>query len=207
MGEVYRARDRLTGGSVAVKLLHASSRDAERFKREAQLLAEVSHPRIVKYVSHGIAEGSRPYIAMEWLEGEDLGERLSRSGLTLLETLTVRAPRFRGPRCPPRARDRPSRHQTLEHLPAQQEVRRAQAARPRRSAPPPCHAPFDAQRRDGRNAGLHGARASEGQQGDRRPGRRLLARLSDVRVPGRAVRSLPATTSLRCSRRSSSRRR
>lgn len=87
MGEVYRARDRLTGGAVAVKLLHASSRDTERFRREAQLLAEVSHPRIVKYVAHGIAEGSRPYIAMEWLDGEDLGERLSRSGLSLHETL------------------------------------------------------------------------------------------------------------------------
>jgi eukaryotic-like serine/threonine-protein kinase len=89
MGEVFRARDRLTGGAVAVKVLHASSRDTERFKREAQLLAEVSHPRIVKYVAHGIADASRPYIAMEWLEGEDLGERLSRSGLTLHETLTV----------------------------------------------------------------------------------------------------------------------
>ena len=89
MGEVYRAKDRLSGGAVAVKLLHASSRDTERFKREAQLLADVSHPRIVKYVSHGIAEGSRPYIAMEWLEGEDLSERLNRSGLTLHESLTV----------------------------------------------------------------------------------------------------------------------
>ena len=89
MGEVFRGRDRLTGGAVAVKLLHGSSRDADRFKREAQLLAEVSHPRIVKYVAHGIAEGGRPYIAMEWLEGEDLSERLVRSGLTLHETLTV----------------------------------------------------------------------------------------------------------------------
>jgi tetratricopeptide (TPR) repeat protein len=89
MGEVFRARDRLTGGSVAVKVLHASSRDTERFRREAQILAEVSHPRIVKYVAHGISEGNRPYIAMEWLEGEDLGERLSRSGLTLHETLAL----------------------------------------------------------------------------------------------------------------------
>ena len=89
MGEVFRARDRLTGGAVAVKVLHASSRDADRFRREAQLLAEVSHPRIVKYVAHGIAEAKRPYIAMEWLDGEDLGERLARSGLTLHETLAV----------------------------------------------------------------------------------------------------------------------
>lgn len=85
MGEVFRARDRLTGGLVAVKVLHASSRDTERFRREAQILAEVNHPRIVKYVAHGIADASRPYIAMEWLEGEDLAERLSRSGLTLHE--------------------------------------------------------------------------------------------------------------------------
>ncbi|MBX3188798.1 MAG: protein kinase [Labilithrix sp.] len=89
MGEVFRARDRLTGGAVAVKVLHASSRDTERFKREAQILAEVSHPRIVKYVAHGIADASRPYIAMEWLEGQDLGERLNSAGLTLHETLAL----------------------------------------------------------------------------------------------------------------------
>ena len=89
MGEVFRAKDRLTGGAVAIKVLHASSRDAERFRREAQILAEVSHPRIVKYVAHGVAEGHRPYIAMEWLEGEDLGQRLEREGLTLHESLNL----------------------------------------------------------------------------------------------------------------------
>jgi len=89
MGEVFRARDRLTGGAVAIKVLHSSSRDAERFRREGQLLAEVAHPRIVKYVGHGVVEGVRPFIAMEWLEGEDLGERLARSGLGLHETLTL----------------------------------------------------------------------------------------------------------------------
>ncbi|MDB4945141.1 MAG: hypothetical protein JWP97_4675 [Labilithrix sp.] len=89
MGEVFRAKDRVTGGLVAVKLLHASSRDAERFKREAQILADVNHPRIVKYVGHGVESGQRPWLAMEWLEGIDLGERLERSGLTLHQTLTV----------------------------------------------------------------------------------------------------------------------
>ena len=89
MGEVYRARDRLTGGRVAVKILHGSmARDAERFRREAQLLADVSHPRVVKYVAHGVA-GSRPYLAMEWLDGEDLADRLERSGLTLRESLAL----------------------------------------------------------------------------------------------------------------------
>jgi len=90
MGEVFRAKDRLTGGLVALKILYGSmARDADRFKREAQLLAEISHPRIVRYVAHGLHEGQRPYIAMEWLDGEDLADRLERSGLTLHETLTV----------------------------------------------------------------------------------------------------------------------
>lgn len=89
MGEVFRAKDRVTGEPVALKVLYGSmSRDSERFKREAQLLAEVSHPRIVRYIAHGIAQG-RAYLAMEWLEGEDLGERLERAGLTLHETLSV----------------------------------------------------------------------------------------------------------------------
>ncbi|MBX3199515.1 MAG: protein kinase [Labilithrix sp.] len=90
MGEVYRAKDRLTGGLVAVKVLYGSlTREADRFKREAQILAEIAHPRIVKYVGHGVLEGGRPYLAMEWLDGEDLAERIEGSGLTLHETLTV----------------------------------------------------------------------------------------------------------------------
>ncbi|MBX3203622.1 MAG: protein kinase [Labilithrix sp.] len=90
MGEVFRAKDRLTGGLVAIKVLYGSlAREAERFKREAQLLAEITHPRIVRYVAHGVMEGGRPYLAMEWLDGEDLADRLERSGLTLHETLAV----------------------------------------------------------------------------------------------------------------------
>jgi eukaryotic-like serine/threonine-protein kinase len=90
MGEVFRAKDRLTGGLVALKILYGSmTRDADRFRREAQFLAEISHPRVVRYVAHGVHEGQRPYIAMEWLEGEDLADRLGRSGLTLSESLTV----------------------------------------------------------------------------------------------------------------------
>src|SRR5215472_16113647 len=90
MGSVYRARDRLTGGPVAVKLLLAQlARDKERFKREAQLLAELSHPRVVRYVAHGVTPADHPYLAMEWLEGEDLAERLARTGLTMGESVLL----------------------------------------------------------------------------------------------------------------------
>ncbi len=92
MGEVYKARDRLTGGPVAVKILHHTfplQRDIERFQREAQLLAELSHPRVVRYVAHGITPTNRPYLAMEWLDGEDLAERLARGALDVPETVAL----------------------------------------------------------------------------------------------------------------------
>ena len=90
MGEVFRAKDKLTGGPVAIKLLHHGfMRDQERFRREAQLLAELSHPRVVRYVAHGQALNGRPYLAMEWLEGQDLSEPLSKQGFTLDEAVSV----------------------------------------------------------------------------------------------------------------------
>ncbi len=90
MGEVFRATDRLTGSPVALKIVYGSlARDANRFKREAMLLAEVSHPRIVRYVAHGLSEGGRPYLAMEWLDGEDLADRLDRQGLSVEATLSL----------------------------------------------------------------------------------------------------------------------
>jgi eukaryotic-like serine/threonine-protein kinase len=74
MGTVYRARDARTGQVVAVKLLRPSDRpaDVERFTREAEILAELRHPGIVEYLAHGVTPAGQPYLAMEWLEGEDL---------------------------------------------------------------------------------------------------------------------------------------
>jgi len=83
MGVVFRARDRESGHAVAVKtLLDASSR--ARFEREAALLAKLEHPAVVRYVAHG-REGDAAYIVMEWLEGEDLAQRLARGPLAETE--------------------------------------------------------------------------------------------------------------------------
>jgi hypothetical protein len=91
MGAVYRARDEQTGGTVALKLLqHGESPEmAERFAREARVLSELHHPGIVAYLAHGEAETGAPYLAMEWLEGEDLAQRLSRGPLPIAETLVL----------------------------------------------------------------------------------------------------------------------
>jgi serine/threonine protein kinase/tetratricopeptide (TPR) repeat protein len=92
MGTVYRARDRHTGQRVAVKVLHErGASDMERFARESQLLAELGHPGIVRYVAHGRPLTGDPYLAMEWLEGKDLSDRIAQSKLTVAETLGLGA--------------------------------------------------------------------------------------------------------------------
>jgi len=91
MGAIYRAIDSRTGQRVALKLLHglSSPEVAYRFKREAVLLDELRHPAIVTYVDHGTTQTGQPYLAMEWLEGEDLAHRLARAPLELSESLSL----------------------------------------------------------------------------------------------------------------------
>jgi tetratricopeptide (TPR) repeat protein len=90
MGEVYKALDRVTGEPVAIKLLLATrNADVMRFEREARVLGDLSHPGIVRYVSHGVAPSGTPYLAMEWLDGEDLLSRLLRQPLSIDEALAL----------------------------------------------------------------------------------------------------------------------
>jgi tetratricopeptide (TPR) repeat protein len=88
MGAVLRARDLLTGAPVALKIMRRKDAKA-RFDEEARILAELRHPGIVRYIAHGKTTAGAPYLAMEWLEGEDLSERLSREGLTVGESIEL----------------------------------------------------------------------------------------------------------------------
>jgi serine/threonine protein kinase len=76
---VYRAFDPTLQRRVAIKVPHpwllTDARLAERFRREAQLAAGLSHPNIVTIFEIGEANGL-PYIAMEWLEGVPLDQWL-----------------------------------------------------------------------------------------------------------------------------------
>ncbi|HWO17842.1 MAG TPA: protein kinase, partial [Kofleriaceae bacterium] len=90
MGEVFRARDHVSGEAVAVKVLtDAREQRSARFLREVETLAALSHPCIVRYVSHGVSASGQPFLVMEWLEGEDLGQRLARGPLTVNESLAL----------------------------------------------------------------------------------------------------------------------
>jgi eukaryotic-like serine/threonine-protein kinase len=90
MGTVWRARDVVDQRTVAVKILHDTAAEpSQRFAREATLLAGLAHGSIVEYVAHGTTPEGTPYLAMEWLDGETVAERLAREPPTLRESLAI----------------------------------------------------------------------------------------------------------------------
>ena len=93
-GVVYRAWDATTEQHVALKVIAAEAGVAPgeeaRLAREGELLGELSHPRIVKIVAYGkLEETGTPYVAMEWLDGEDLAARQRRAPLTLRQAMEL----------------------------------------------------------------------------------------------------------------------
>jgi eukaryotic-like serine/threonine-protein kinase len=90
MGTVVRCLDRDSGGPAAVKLLGRLTLDhARRFEREAWILSELDHPGIVRYLGHGTTSDGGPFLAMEWLEGEDLSQRFQRERLGIEDVLVL----------------------------------------------------------------------------------------------------------------------
>src|SRR5918997_1881515 len=83
MANVYLAEDEDLGRQVAIKILndrHASDEQfVERFRREAKNAAGLSHPNIVSVYDRGEAEGTY-YIAMEYLDGRSLKDRIVAEG-------------------------------------------------------------------------------------------------------------------------------
>jgi len=90
MGAVFRARDRASGALVAIKVIAGGHElRSARFAREVELLAELSHPGIVRYIAHGETRVGELYLVMEWLDGEDLAARLAREPLTMGESVKL----------------------------------------------------------------------------------------------------------------------
>jgi serine/threonine-protein kinase len=83
MGEVFRGIDTGLNRRVAVKILSEKHRDSQelrqRFIREGRAVAAISHPNVVQVFATGTFD-DRPYIAMELLDGTDLGSTVERKG-------------------------------------------------------------------------------------------------------------------------------
>ncbi len=93
MADVYKAKDCLLNRPVAVKILHEEFKQdkefIDKFQREAQAAARLSHPNIVNIYDVGVADGDH-YIVMEYVPGRTLKDRIRQEGhLSVSESLRV----------------------------------------------------------------------------------------------------------------------
>ncbi len=83
MGAIWRGRNRATGEIVAVKIMpsHMASNPVllKRFEQEFRAASRLDHPNIVRAIDYG-ESGNTPYLVMEFVEGESLGQRIERGG-------------------------------------------------------------------------------------------------------------------------------
>jgi serine/threonine-protein kinase len=90
MGAVYEATQTRLNKRVAIKVmdrtLAANPEALARFRREIQVTAKLAHPNIIQVSDFGQVPTGEPYLVMEFLEGEDLDQRLQRVTRLPLET-------------------------------------------------------------------------------------------------------------------------
>ena len=93
MGEVYLATDTILGRRVALKVLPAFvSKDPERLRRftqEARAASRLSHPNVCVVHEIGETEDGRPFIAMEYVEGMTLRQRMRNQAMKLGDVLDI----------------------------------------------------------------------------------------------------------------------
>lgn len=83
MGVVWKARDQETGEIVALKLVHSIYADdpdyVSRLEREVDIAKKVTSPNVMKVLGFGLRENV-PFVAMEYIDGKSLRERLKQDG-------------------------------------------------------------------------------------------------------------------------------
>jgi eukaryotic-like serine/threonine-protein kinase len=87
MSEVWRAHDSTLDRTVALKLLSPTA-DLGRFRREAQALAALAHENVMRVYDYG-EDDAGPFMALEWLHGGTLEERLQHGPLPPGETRRI----------------------------------------------------------------------------------------------------------------------
>ena len=101
MGIVYKARHLSLKRLVALKVIrydrHSNSEDLARFQIEAEVVARLNHPNIVRIYEIGTASDV-PFVALELLEGGTLKDRLAGNPQPLRETAVLLSTLARGAR-------------------------------------------------------------------------------------------------------------
>jgi serine/threonine protein kinase len=97
MGEVWEAEHALTGRRVAVKILAerylSNKKVVARFGREARAASSVHHDGIVEILDQDRTDSGIPFLVMEFLEGESVGQRIKRLGrLSQDDTMAIVLP-------------------------------------------------------------------------------------------------------------------
>jgi tetratricopeptide (TPR) repeat protein len=94
MGVVYLAEDTILGRQVAIKTLTDTTGPGNqhfrsRFLREARAVSTLSHPHIATIHDYGETPDGQPYIVMEFIRGETLGDLMLKESLTIPRALEV----------------------------------------------------------------------------------------------------------------------
>ncbi|MBV9926432.1 MAG: protein kinase [Acidobacteria bacterium] len=92
MGVVYVAEDTVLGRRVALKIPHAGRDESHyraRFLREARAVSKLRHPNIAAVHDFGETEEGQPFIVMELVSGQTLGDLLSTTGISIARAVEV----------------------------------------------------------------------------------------------------------------------
>jgi serine/threonine protein kinase len=97
MGAIYRGRDRRTGMVVAIKVMapHIAANPVlvKRFEQEFKAASRLDHPNVVRAIDYGGGDGgTTPFLVMEYVDGESLGQKIEREGkMTEVEAIRILA--------------------------------------------------------------------------------------------------------------------
>ena len=93
MGQIYLANDEQLGRKIALKMIArefaADPRRVHRFEQEARAASALNHPNVCVIHDVGVTENNRHFIAMEYIQGVTLRDKLSHGVITPLEALQI----------------------------------------------------------------------------------------------------------------------
>ncbi len=93
MGQIYLAQDEQLGRKIALKLISrefaTDPRRVLRFEQEARAASALNHPNVCVIHETGVTDNNRHFIAMEYIQGITLRDKLTRESLTPLEAIHI----------------------------------------------------------------------------------------------------------------------